>query len=319
MKLHLRIAVYRGGAYWKECWESVKENLDLFDGVYISINQSELQEEDIATVRDLRSDKIHLLCQEKYLTAAQHGIVMNNWLKKFHLDGYVYILCHDDILVREGLLELRAMPLQETDAVFCGAHFFSSDGSEVPDPSQEADYTFPVSPEKFVLIHGRLSLNISRLVVPATLFHSKDVSSNALQYGYWAELCYLCSPFIERICATVKPAVKVRVHNQSEGSFIAPDLYLFDFILFRMQLYSRFRSREIRTMAVTETFYMIRKHLFRGTYDFFLAWVRLTRLGYSRFTTGLEMAFYYVRHTVKRTMHRSFRKKEEEISAEEEL
>ena len=175
MKLHLRIAVYRGGAYWKECWESVKENLDLFDGVYISINQSELQEEDIATVRDLRSDKIHLLCQEKYLTAAQHGIVMNNWLKKFHLDGYVYILCHDDILVREGLLELRAMPLQETDAVFCGAHFFSSDGSEVPDPSQEADYTFPVSPEKFVLIHGRLSLNISRLVVPATLFHSKDV------------------------------------------------------------------------------------------------------------------------------------------------
>ena len=30
MKLFLRVAVYNGGVFWRECWESIKENLDIF-------------------------------------------------------------------------------------------------------------------------------------------------------------------------------------------------------------------------------------------------------------------------------------------------
>lgn len=51
MKLYLKIAVYRGGDYWKECWASVKQNLEFFEGVFISINYSDLQADDIALIQ----------------------------------------------------------------------------------------------------------------------------------------------------------------------------------------------------------------------------------------------------------------------------
>ena len=47
MKLSLLVQVYNGGDYWRECWESVLRNQDLFEQIYVSIGKSPKQDEDL--------------------------------------------------------------------------------------------------------------------------------------------------------------------------------------------------------------------------------------------------------------------------------
>ena len=47
MKLSLVITVFNGGEYWRKCWQSVIENLDVFDRVFVSVSSSPQEERDI--------------------------------------------------------------------------------------------------------------------------------------------------------------------------------------------------------------------------------------------------------------------------------
>ena len=302
MRLYLRIAVYRGGQFWKECWESVKENLDLFDGVYISFNRSELQEEDIAVIQDVNSDKIHWIRQEKFLTAVQHGKVFSQWLHSLHLEGHIYFLCHDDILVRSGLLELRALDLKESDIVFCGALFFQ-EGQEHDQGSVALElqkYPLPMTLEHFFSISESVLWNVSRLVVSCSLFRKEHQSFDMLSYGYYAEFCYCFTPVAEQVYSTNTPAVKIRRHENSEGAVMYPSLFLFDSIFMRIQAFYRFRSRKIRMDAAAYTGYMLRKHFFPGIFYFLQAQLRLMKAGYAHPFTGLEMAGYYIWNLIQK-------------------
>ena len=90
MKLSLVIQVYNGGDYWRECWESVIENQDIFEHIFISISKSPKQEEDIALVRDSKLEKLRWIRQDENLTSVQHMKFLDRWVRSFHPTGRRY-------------------------------------------------------------------------------------------------------------------------------------------------------------------------------------------------------------------------------------
>ena len=296
MQLHLRIAVYRGGDFWRECWESVKENWDLFDGIYVSFNLYEGVKDDIAVIKDTQSDKLHWRRQEEFLSAEAHGRVIDAWLREFNLTGHIFVLCHDDILSREGLLELKALDLKENDAAFCGALFFSEDGGRKPIIVHElsSDTSLFTPPDIFISTWESKSLNVSRGVIPAMAFHPKVMPWHCLEYGCFAELLYLCTPVTKRIFQTNAPAVKIRAHSGSETRATPPNLYLFDNILLRHYIFSLFPQRDVKLKMASDLGYLFREHPLRGVAYWLRGQLRLLSVKHYRPFAGLAVLWYFV-------------------------
>ncbi|MBR4676188.1 MAG: hypothetical protein IKP00_17160 [Victivallales bacterium] len=296
MQLHLRIAVYRGGDFWRECWKSVKENWDLFDGIFVSFNLYDGVEDDIAVMQDIQSDKLHWRRQKEFLSAEAHGRVIDEWLRGFNLKGHIFILCHDDILAREGLLELKALDLKENDAAFCGALFFSEDGGRKPIIIHElsSDTRFYTPPDIFITTWESKSLNVSRCVIPAMAFHPKVMPCHCLEYGCFAELLYLCTPFTQRIYQTNAPAVKVRCHSGSETRATPPDLYLFDNILLRHYIFTTFPQGDVKLKMASDLGYLLREHPLRGGLYWLRGQFRLLSVEHYSPFAGLKVLWFFV-------------------------
>ena len=306
MQLHLRIAVYRGGDFWRECWKSVKENLDLFEGVFVSFNLYDGVEDDIAVMQDIQSDKLHWRKQEQYLSAEAHGRVIDAWLRGFNLTGHIFILCHDDILSREGLLELKALDLKEDDAAFCGALFFSENGDRKPIIVHELsrDTSIHTPPDIFISTWDSKSLNVSRSVIPAKAFHPKVMPCHCLEYGCFAELLYLCTPFTKRIYQTNAPAVKIRNHSGSESHATPPDLYLFDNILLRHYMFSIFSQQDVKLKMASDLGYLFREHPLQGVIYWLRGQSRLLSVEHYRPFAGLTVLWYFVLILWEKAIHR---------------
>ena len=112
MTLSLVVQVYNGGAFWRQCWDSVVANMDLFESIFVSIGSSPVQREDVALVEPFISEKVRLLVQERSMSSVEHGRILDNWVASFEPEGHIFLLCHGDILLREGVLELRSLDLK---------------------------------------------------------------------------------------------------------------------------------------------------------------------------------------------------------------
>lgn len=110
ISLSLIIQVYRGSRYFKECLESVKANIFLFNTIYISINKSDISDEDFKTAlcfkeqikqADINSKiEIVIFIQNQTLTAIEHGKVFYKKILQQDINSnFFMILCHDDILL----------------------------------------------------------------------------------------------------------------------------------------------------------------------------------------------------------------------------
>ena len=296
MQLHLRIAVYKGGDYWRECWKSVKDNLDLFDGMFVSFNLYEGQEDDIAVMHDVASDKLHWRKQDKFLSAEAHGRVIDAWLRQFNLKGHIFILCHDDMLVRKGLLELRELNLKDNDAVFCGAEIFNEDDKLksiiIHELSSNPRICMP--PDVFIATWNCKSLNVSRSVIPAILFNQKTMPCHCLKYGCYAELLYLCTPFTKRIYQTYSPAVKIRRHSASETSRTPPSMYTFDYLLFCTYMFSVFPYSDVRFKMASDIGFLLKRHPLCHMFYLLQAQFRLMHVKHYNSWTGLLILGYFL-------------------------
>lgn len=284
MNLNLRIAVYRGGDYWRECWESVKQNLDMFDGVYISFNYSELQAADIALIQEEPSEKIHWRKENKTLTAVQHCKNTERWFRKFHIEGHVFMLCHDDILLRDGLLELKKLDLQKNDAAIGGVYAFYQDASLHRRPITIHECccrsNTPITAFMFCHLFEYRFVNVSGIVVPASIFHHKYGAWLLLHYGHWAEYCFLCNPEIKKIYQTIHPVVKIRLHQASEGANTTQKAYLYDALLQFCHIFSVFPDKTFRMEMVLRIMYTLKKHFFKGILYFIDIQFKARKLDY---------------------------------------
>ncbi len=281
MKLSLLIPVYKGGDYWRQCWESIRENLDFFDGVYISFNYSELQEKDIAVIQDCPPDKIHWVRQEHRMSAAEHGRCLDCWLQGFHLSGYIFHLCHDDLLCREGLEELSRFELTEEDAVFGPFHFFDDQGVLKEMTIREFHQLDgqPLDGAFFASLQEQWNptYSISGLILPAGIFQKPYLPWQDFIYGYRSELLHLCNPYVRRVFQGYSPTVKIRLHAGAEGNVQNPAFQQHDTLLYLLISFVTYPAPYRRTMNARSVGYVIGLNIPRGLYFFFLLQFKLRK------------------------------------------
>ena len=282
MKLSLMVQVYNGGAYWRECLDSIKENLDLFDAVYVSIGKSPKQETDVKLLRDFPADKVHWIRQSREMSAKEHGMKLDRWVGSFHPEGHIFILCHDDILLREGLLKLRELDLNDNDAVFGPFFFFSQDQSSRPMLVHEfhRDDGQPLDKDEFIFLQDqqRFTYNVSGLVLPAKLFIEYPLPWHLLRYGCYSECTHLIYPGIRHIYQTVIPTVKIRRHGASEGALMKSDDLLHDSLVYHLISTAVAGTPQLRKFQTRSVLFLLRQDPRKGFCWFIQFQIRLARL-----------------------------------------
>jgi|GEM_PF-2246143 len=282
MKLLLMIQVYNGGDYWRECWESVLKNQDIFDQIFVSVSKSPKQEEDIALLRNCKLEKLHWVRQDEYLTASEHGKRLGRWMGSFHPEGHYFILCHDDILLRDGLLKLRELDLKENDAVFGPHRFFFQNGSrrEITVHEFHRDDDRPLDKETFIFLQDQqqFTYNVSGLVLPSKLLWEYPHPVHLLRYGGFAECSCMIFPCIRQIYQTAVPAVKIRWHAASEGALMKPDDLLHDSLVYHLIATAVAEKPYLRKFQSRSVLYLIRLHPLHGILYFIKLQFTLARL-----------------------------------------
>lgn len=284
MKLFLIVPVYNGGDYWRECWSSIKNNLDFFDGIYISFNYSPKQAEDITLVLDFPSKKLHWIKHDKMMSAVEHSLKIDRWIGSLHLSGHLMILCHDDILLREGLKELSKMELQDGDAVFGSFHFFSQTGhtQEMTVREFHRDDGQPLPGNEFAFLQDQkfLTYNMSGVILPVKMFRDDFSCWHLLAYGCRAENSHLCNPYVKRVFQTFSPTVSVRWHVDSEGTKMSKEMNQYDTLVYLLVSFVTYKEKYQRNMIARSIGYTIRLSPFRGMRYFLQLQFRLGKLPY---------------------------------------
>ncbi len=278
------IQVYNVGDYWREGWKSILENQDVFEQIFVSISKSPKQEEDIALVRDCKLEKLHWIRQDENLTAVEHGKRLDRWVGSFHPEGHIFVLCHDDILLRDGLLKLKELDLDQNDAVFGPFRFFFQEGSrrEITVHEFHREDGRPIDKETFIFLQDQqqFTYNVSGLVLPAELFAEYPLPWHLLRYGGFSECCHLIDPRIRHVYQTAVPAVKIRWHVASEGALMKPDDLLHDSLVYHLIATAVAEKPDLRKFQTRSVLFLIRQDPWKGICYFIKLQFRLSRLKY---------------------------------------
>jgi hypothetical protein len=217
--LTLVIPVYKGGAYWAECWASVLPVAHHFDQILVSLNYSELQAQDQVILETARPPNLRLIVQPQFLSAKAHGQVILD----YYTTDYVFLLAHDDWLLPEGVAEARAL-LQTHGhrpiSIF-GAHAWGETEHSYAGVSRELAATpGGVSPADFVRadIDNFYSINMSGLIFPVAGYQRWKPGLQLFTEGFRADNFCLTFPGIERIFQTYQPSVRIRMHAGQAGA-----------------------------------------------------------------------------------------------------
>lgn len=217
------------------------------------------------------------------MTAVEHGIAFDNCLSSSDLSGHIFYLCHDDILLREGLLELKALEDKNDHAVFGPWRFFSDSGKqhELTVRQFRKDDGTPMSKAAFgfLLDQQIYCMNISGVVIPAEIYKEKKFPWHLCAYGCRSEYLHLSSPQIRYICQLSRPAVKIRQHTGSEGALMSQESNQYDTILYLNLAFSIYPAEETRHFTAYSLGYAIKRNLRKGIYFMFKTQYCLWRSG----------------------------------------
>lgn len=135
--------------------------------MYISINKSNIQSEDIEIINDNNYDNLKLIVQEKLLSAKEHAIKIFETINIVDDEFYLF-LCHDDLLNSDGLNELLNKSLGNNEAFF-GSQSYFSDNKEIINinVSELLFYKNGIEPINLALIDldKYFAFNLSGLVI----------------------------------------------------------------------------------------------------------------------------------------------------------
>ena len=293
MKLSLVIQVFNGGEYWRECWQSVIENIDVFDHIFVSISSSPLQEIDIEIVQSYCSEKIQLLTHKNSMTAVEHLRKIDEWIASSDLEGHVFLLCHDDLLLREGLLKLKQMDLDENDAVFGSWTFFSSyqkSRSLTVRQFYRSDGQ-PWDKQSFIFLQDQqlYAMNISGVILPAEVYRKRYFPWHLGRYGARSEYLHLSAPCIKRIYQLPDPAVKIRGRSDSEGALLDRCSNQYDTLLYLSLAFEIAEKRNIRNFILHGIGNSVRENIKRGIWFLLKTQYLLWKNGYLASKTAWQI------------------------------
>lgn len=199
----------------------------------------------------------------------------------------MFILCHDDILLRDGLLELQKLDLKEEDAVFGGHQFYFQNAPMHYRPITVHECCsmtgVPMKKELFFYLFEYRALNVSGIIIPASCWsHHKHMPWDLLSYGFWAEYCLLCMPEIKIIYQTISPLVKIRLHSESEGASAKrnePNI-IYDAIFLYCHTFAAIRNENVRDKMIISIIYWLKDHPIRGLWYFIRIQWKMRKLDY---------------------------------------
>lgn len=256
ISLSLIIQVYRGSRYFKECLESVKANIFLFNTIYISINKSDISDEDFKTAlcfkeqikqADINSKiEIVIFIQNQTLTAIEHGKVFYKKILQQDINSnFFMILCHDDILL-PAFAETISPLLPDLD------------GSVILNPARSYYNQSFLAQNYIGSYYGLLSYpglkttkenfaakgldcypetNITGLVFSKKVLQEFYRVLPFFSYGYRAEYIMMFVPSVHYIQGTSVAIVGIRRHAEQEGAQFIKDAYEADEQLYRFYMW----------------------------------------------------------------------------------
>lgn len=241
--LTLCVPVYRGGAYWRECWETVRPLAGQFAEIVVGLNGSPLQEEDRAVVEQAPVPNLRVFRQEQPLPSREHGVFLRRQLRT----DYVLFLCHDDWLLPEGVAELRGILDRHGgggDAAVFGAHAWTGTPTRHPGITRElAAHPDGIGREAFIAadIDRFFTFNLSGLAAPVAALQRWDPVLQLFQRGFRSDNFQITNPDIRRIHQTTAPVARIRIHDAQEGAAPDPDSRFADNLVyyFVAALYAR--------------------------------------------------------------------------------
>jgi hypothetical protein len=215
--ISLMIPVYKGGNYWKECWQSVLQNIDFFEHIVISFNKSELQDEDVGLVKNYNNPKVIYKAQTEFYSARDHFAKISELVANVSSE-FILILCHDDLLNTEGLKELLNKKIDSKDTVFGSHVYFSSDRNKFICKELLANAD-GLDVKQFILndIDRNYKFNISGTIFPKVILQEVLSFLPFFKYGYRFDNFMAANPLVKKIHQTNEPIVKIREHRQSAG------------------------------------------------------------------------------------------------------
>lgn len=256
ISLSLIIQVYRGSRYFKECLESVKQNIRFFYTIYISINKSDVSDIDLKTALSFKayieqspSDfKPHVIIftQDQTLTAIAHGkLFYKKILQQDTNSNFFMILCHDDILL-PAFAETISPLLPDLD------------GSVILNPARSYYNQSFLAQNYIGSYYGLLSYpglkttkenfaakgldcypetNITGLVFSKKVLQEFYRVLPFFSYGYRAEYIMMFVPSVHYIQGTSVAIVGIRRHAEQEGAQFIKDAYEADEQLYRFYMW----------------------------------------------------------------------------------
>jgi len=211
------VLVYEGGELWGECWQSVRGIQNDFDEVIIGINQSAAQYEDLKTCKQDLNKNAKIYLQPHNISYVEHL----TWLISKVKSDYIFFLCHDDLIIREGIKDVRTLinkSLYNHIGIFGSQIWVYPNNEEL---KLELDPYLGVMPrDKFIIADAakHFSFNLSGIVG-----HTDSIKKNLVQseifskYGFRFDNWILTQPNIKSIYQINNPIVKIRVHNGQLG------------------------------------------------------------------------------------------------------
>ncbi len=259
-KLALLVQVYKGGEYFKECLESIEPHLGCFSAVYISVNGSVLFDDDIKLAESFKTghadNRIILFSWESTLSAAVHSkSFYEKVLDEDKESDFFMTLCHDDILLSdftENSEHLR-FSLEKDDMVSMAKSFFSftfdsnsligtSYGNLLSYPKQRVEKT-----EYLMKCFDRYpETNCSGMVFPRDAFKEFTLLIPLFTYGYRSEYVQFANRQTTYVRGSAKPLVGIRMHPESEGACIVPEIIDKDVFFYICYLIFGANDRKLR-------------------------------------------------------------------------
>ena len=255
-KLSLIIQAYRGNSFFKECLDSVKQNIRFFYTIYISINKSDVSDIDLKTALSFKayieqspSDfKPHVIIftQDQTLTAIAHGkLFYKKILQQDTNSNFFMILCHDDILL-PAFAETISPLLPDLD----GSVILNPARSYYKKTFLEKNYigsyygllSYPglkTTKEDFAAkgLDCYPETNITGLIFSKKVLQEFYRVLPFFSYGYRAEYIMMFVPSVRYVQSTSVAVVGIRRHAEQEGAQFIKEAYDADERLYRFYMW----------------------------------------------------------------------------------
>ena len=210
----LLIPVYKGGAYWQECWQSVTPLAHKFDRILVSFNYSELQQQDLQVVEADKPDNLEVIVQPQLLpTITAHVVSLLD-----HVDtDYIFFLCADDWLLEAGLVEALELLRNHADQnlSIVGSHEWHETADFYSIVTQHLS-TFPegIKASDYILMDmdSRLAIQLSGLITSASSLKGCQPMMKMFSTGWRLDDFVAVHPGIDRLWQSLQPSVKIRRH-----------------------------------------------------------------------------------------------------------